>query len=187
MKRRAMLIAVLAVAVASWAGVGCSAEPYRGRVLDDVTKEPISGVVVTVVWLRETSLPGGDVREEFHKAIEVLTDSQGRFTVPDVRQEWTRPGVEIEDAAPTFFKPGYIQRHIQFESSEGESKSPIIIYMKRRSELTEDDKMSMAGTEDPAFQTARHPLIPGSAIPKLLRAIDEDRQLLGLPSLPRRK
>ena len=187
MKRCAMLIAVLAVAVAGWAGVGHGADPYRGRILDDVTKEPISGVVVSVVWFRETSLPGGDVREEFHKAIEVVTDSQGRFTVPDVRQEWTLPGVEIEDADPAFFKPGYVQRHIQFESSGGESKSPIIVYMKRRSDLTVDDTMSMAGGEDPALQIARHPLIPESAIPKLLRAIDEDRRLLGLPPLPRKK
>ncbi len=79
--------------------------PYRGRVIDAQTKNPISGAAVVAVW--NIDMP---VLVERHSVVfdvvEVLTDTEGYFVVD---------APEIEGRAPrntkfpvfTIFKPGY--------------------------------------------------------------------------------
>ena len=55
--------------------------PYRGRVVDAETKQPLAGAAVLAVW--RWGGPGlGHPSEGFHDALEVLTDANGEFVVP---------------------------------------------------------------------------------------------------------
>jgi len=79
--------------------------PYRGRVVDARTKEPIRGAVVVAAWYYDVYAIV-QTNTKFHDAIEVVTDDQGYFVVD---------APEIERRAPwrtmfpifTIFKPGY--------------------------------------------------------------------------------
>lgn len=60
-------------------------DAYQGRVLDAETKEPLAGAVVLAIWYREVSFipfAAHSPAEDYHDALEVLTDAQGEFTVP---------------------------------------------------------------------------------------------------------
>lgn len=54
---------------------------YRGKIIDETSKEPIEGVVVLGVWNKEyTGAPG--TISEFYDAQETLTDKNGEFKIP---------------------------------------------------------------------------------------------------------
>lgn len=57
-----------------------SGGPWRGRVIDADTKEPIEGAVVVAVWERRYDC-GFNNPTYFQEAREVLTDKEGRFEI----------------------------------------------------------------------------------------------------------
>jgi hypothetical protein len=81
------------------------AGPYRGRVIDTETQQPIPGAVVVATWERYRILPF-DRRTEFHAARETLTDANGEFVLDPRDVEENAP---YRTQQPTFviFKPGY--------------------------------------------------------------------------------
>lgn len=185
MTSRTKLAALLAFALTTFAGVGLSsAGPLRGRVLDAKTRQPVSGVVVTFVWVRHVWLPDGTQSEEqFHKAFETTTDAQGRWMLPNAADQLANPDVELESPALVFFKPGYVHWGDKTENGNDLFRDPTITLMKRRTELTEQEQRDVAG-DDPAWQLATDPIVPVSAIPLLVKALNEERRRQGLPSLP---
>jgi len=56
--------------------------PYRGKVIDLETGEPIEGAVVFVRFLTEGLLSPGGVVSSFADAVEILTNSNGEFEIP---------------------------------------------------------------------------------------------------------
>jgi hypothetical protein len=54
--------------------------PYRGKVIDADTREPIEGVVVLGTWYREIVTPGGAVHN-YYDAMETVTDKNGEFEI----------------------------------------------------------------------------------------------------------
>lgn len=54
--------------------------PYRGRVIDADTREPIEGVVVLGTWDRETPTVAGAVHK-YYDATETVTDKNGEFEI----------------------------------------------------------------------------------------------------------
>ena len=62
-----------------------AAGPWRGKVIDAETKEPIEGAVVLAVWHRNYRTPAGD-NAYFYEAKEVLTNKEGRFEIPSYIQ-----------------------------------------------------------------------------------------------------
>lgn len=54
--------------------------PYRGRVIDADTREPLEGVVVLGTWDREIITPGGAVHK-YYNAMETVTDKNGDFEI----------------------------------------------------------------------------------------------------------
>ena len=79
--------------------------PYRGRVVDAETKEPIAGAAVVAVWMRDKVYPLHST-SVFHGAHEVLTAQDGTFVID---------GKDLEQNAPTrtlkpyfrVFSPGF--------------------------------------------------------------------------------
>ena len=84
---------------------GITRGPYRGRVVDAETQQPLAGAAVVAMWDRVRRLPLHS-RNEFYAAREVLTDADGRFVL-DAR--------DIEENAPeetylphfVIYYPGY--------------------------------------------------------------------------------
>lgn len=185
---RPTIAAFVAFALASFGGVGLSsAEPFRGRALDANSRQPVSGVVVTFVWVRQVWLPDGTKSDEqFHKALEATTDSQGRWSLPDAQDEVTDPDVELRSPALVFFKPGYVHWGDQAENGNDLFRDPTTTLMKQRADLTEEQRRNVEG-DDPAWQLAMDPIVPVSAIPLLVKALNEERRRLGLPSLQEEK
>ncbi len=79
--------------------------PYRGRVIDAGTKQPIPGAVVVAVWRKHTVVKG--IRTTvIHAAREVFTDSSGEFTMPFKEIERKAPPKTLRPAF-FIFVPGY--------------------------------------------------------------------------------
>jgi hypothetical protein len=60
-----------------------AAGPYRGRVIDAETREPLAGAVVLVYWIRNAPGIGHGPAESFLGAEEALTDDRGEFIVAE--------------------------------------------------------------------------------------------------------
>ncbi len=63
--------------------------PYRGKVVDAETRQPIQGALVVVVWLKENVQSGALV--DFVAARELLTGPTGEFVVDEPAIETTPP------------------------------------------------------------------------------------------------
>ncbi len=80
--------------------------PYHGKVIDKETKEPIEGTAVLAVWWKRTAMIGHPM-ESVHDAQEVVTDSDGNFTIPGASTFSLNPFSRIDEPKFTIFKPGY--------------------------------------------------------------------------------
>jgi len=81
--------------------------PYRGKVIDAETKEPIEGAVVVTVWMRRVFNPV-EGQEKFAEAKEALTDKNGKFVIPGYT--WTSMFIDFIGVQPPriyVFKAGY--------------------------------------------------------------------------------
>ena len=76
---------------------------YKGRVVDEQTREPIQGVVVTAVWSYLCPTPAGQI-SRFYDAFETVTDERGDFTVPGKKLRFF---VDLDTARVSIFKAGY--------------------------------------------------------------------------------
>jgi hypothetical protein len=82
--------------------------PYKGKVVDKETGEPIRGAVVFMRFFTDFQLsPGGPV-SKFVDAVEVLTDKNGEFEISRRKLQATRFLHGWDKYAPVIiFKPGY--------------------------------------------------------------------------------
>lgn len=101
---------VMVFAVVLLSGCTWSREfgPYKGRVVDLETHEPIEGAVVFMRFYTNFLLsPGGDL-SKFEDALEVLTDENGMFEIPKHKIQRLRLFHEWEPQGDVIiFKPGY--------------------------------------------------------------------------------
>jgi len=81
--------------------------PYRGKVVDAETKDPLVGAVVLVYWQRLAPGIGHGPAEGFLDAEEVLTDANGEFVVGKNPPASLIPGTWVSDPYITIFTPGY--------------------------------------------------------------------------------
>ena len=89
--RISIFMAILLAGILGGIEAASADGPYRGKVIDAETKEPIEGAVVVVVWVNEvlkfySGWPKAETR--FAETKEALTDKNGEFSIP-VR---SRPG-----------------------------------------------------------------------------------------------
>jgi len=80
--------------------------PYRGKVIDAETKEPIEGAVVVAVWEKRVFRPV-ESKTVFEEAKEAMTDKDGEFMIPGYTIG--KVGGLFGTQEPDFyiFKPGY--------------------------------------------------------------------------------
>lgn len=83
-----------------------AAGPWKAQIVDAETKEPLEGVVVVAVWWKATRTLGGP-SEEYHDSVEVVSDRDGRFTIPARSFFSINPLVFFRGPHFLIFKPGY--------------------------------------------------------------------------------
>jgi hypothetical protein len=87
--------------------------PWKGKVLDVETKQPIEGTVVLMFWYRQLLTPFGR-DSSFYDAREAVTDKAGEFRLPWYFTISLIPLIAYVDE-PEFivFKPGYGSLHLR--------------------------------------------------------------------------
>lgn len=96
-KKYALLVMVLFLF-----GISCSKtyESITGTVVDAETGKPLEGAVVLAEWTKTKGL--GLTYTESYKVVEVVTDKEGKFTIPGVMSPLVDP------PSVTIYKKGYV-------------------------------------------------------------------------------
>jgi len=152
--------------------------PYRGRVVDAETKEPIVGAVVAAVWRRDKIYPLHST-SAFHGAREVLTVADGTFVVDGADLERGAPAQTLK---PYFhvFAPGFASYRSQifmdrgFEHGTVFGQSGTTIGLPRL-KTRQERLATIAG--------GVMPYVPEGMLPGFRRLIDVERTALGLVPL----
>jgi len=157
--------------------------PYKGRVIDSETKQPIEGAVVLAVWVRWIPAFIRSV-ETFWDAQEVITDQYGRFEIGKKTPTNLLPGARVDGPRLTVFFPGY-------GFFPGYHTSPPLTAsgVKGLLRKMEHERLTI---ELPLLTTKKERLdviswaypsldIPPERMPNLIRLINTERRALGLP------
>lgn len=87
---------------------GCYAHgPWRGKVIDVETKEPIVGAAVVAGWDKEKAGPAGRLSDFYHTE-ETKTDKDGNFEIPSLYATSMPLLREIKGPYFVIYKPGYM-------------------------------------------------------------------------------
>jgi hypothetical protein len=183
---RATLIALVALLLAPRAAGG--AGPWNGRIIDRESAQPIAGAVVLAVW---TVRSWAEIHphDEFHSAVETVSDADGRFVIPEHTARPTKPLTGIHGPQLIIFKAGF--GPWEFEGSP--------YYGVGEDSSTRDERIKQSWRaferEGAVFQLRRYtehrqrsswlgrvrPLsVPDDQIPRLLEALDAEARALDL-------
>jgi len=102
-----LMLAFMLLWATTWPSSAWADGPYRGKVIDAETKEPIEGAVAVAVWMRRIFNPV-EGQEKFAEAKEALTDKNGEFVIPGYT--WTSIFLDFIGVQPPriyIFKAGY--------------------------------------------------------------------------------
>ena len=155
--------------------------PYRGQVLDAETKAPLAGAVVVALWRRDRVYPF-HITTEHYAVRETITDSEGRFSLDakDVEE-----GAPRRTRRPVFliFLPGYGS----FPRLQTSPTGFVGDVFERGGTTVE--LLRLEGREDRLRNldtVSPHSLseTPHQDLPRLMRAVDEERETVGLKSFP---
>jgi len=187
--RRSVTIAA-AMLLAAAAGAEARG-PWHGQVVDAETGQPIAGVVVLASWTVWTA-GWPHPTEEFFGVAEVVTDTDGRFTIParDLRP-LGRPGA-IVGPELRMFKAGYGLWRYQGSSPYPQTEDPVASRQRAERELA---KLERDGTifELPPVTTRKERLhvlgtlgvrFAPELIPRWVDAYSRERVFLGLTPCP---
>jgi hypothetical protein len=146
--------------------------PFRGRVVDADTGEPVAGAVMLVVWTEAYGL--GLLETRFHDAKEAVSDKDGRWEVP--RLEDSR--IRITVLWPEFhmFVPGYeLKEDIVTPPSSDrvylDDTVTTVRRIKTRAELVRKSR-------------GRPSVVPADRLPETTAAVNRERAMLGYDPLP---
>ncbi|MBI5408653.1 MAG: hypothetical protein HZA14_04745 [Nitrospirae bacterium] len=94
-----------------------AAGPWKGKIIDIETKEPLEDAVVLAVWQRAYRTLAG-ANTYFYEAKEVLTNKEGTFEIPSYTPINLLPIVSyIREPEFTIFKPGYLSIDIRLDEN----------------------------------------------------------------------
>ena len=161
--------------------------PYRGRVVDAETKQPIAGAVVVAVWSRQKIYPLHSTTARY-AAREALTENDGTFVIHARELEENAPRYTLKPYFQIFF-PGYgayrtlvfTQRGFQhgttFEGAGVTVGLPPLKTRKDRLENLISPFDLFASTEDVSDA-------PFKFTPNLVRLVNQEAVSLGLQPYP---
>jgi hypothetical protein len=164
--------------------------PYRGRVIDAETKEPLAGAVVLVYWMRHAPGIGHGPAESFLGAEETMTDDRGAFIVAENPPTNWIPFTWRSLPKFIIFQPGYGYFPRYFATTpplpptgfEGLLKimetQPVLFELPR---LTSRDELV------DALYLLPPRTIPPDRIPNLIRVLNVEARQLGLSPRPEEK
>lgn len=176
-KRRFTLILVLMLLLLSGVGMAkagwmlYTGGPYRGQVLDAETRQPLKGAVAFFEWKHKVYGGPGGPKSRFLKAVEVLTDKEGRFYVPWFVGTSLNPFSLVLEPTWFVYYPGYKSEQVVVTPPTGVMLKDSTVILKQR----------LLGREE-RLQTLD--LVPGGvpdeAMPNLIRLLNIERANLGL-------
>lgn len=167
-----------------------AAGPWKGKIIDVETKEPLEGAVVVAVWLKAWRTPAGD-NTYVYEVKEALTDKEGRFEIPSYTPINLLP-ILTYMRTPYFiiFKPGYlsIEWHHEKYFLEGSIEKPTgefewlynkDIKYRLAPGLIELPKLK---TREERLRAITYPSgdVRSKDIPLLYKAINDERRRYGL-------
>jgi hypothetical protein len=152
--------------------------PYKGRVIDAETRQPIESAVVLGVWYKELPSPGGSVGSYFD-AQETLTDKNGDF---ELKGQGLQILSTVSGMHVLIFKAGYeyvgmgmweslkIDGGLMHNKAAWEGDRAIIPIRK----LTMEERKKSHGPPDPPSKASLKKVI------LMLKEIDKDDRERGL-------
>jgi len=145
--------------------------PFRGRIVDMETGEPIAGVAVLVVWWENVPNPVQGQRR-FYDSREAVTHADGRFEIP----RFSPPFFSFRIRPPEIilFAPGYIE---QSESVTPPNGQPFVDPTEIRMRPLNTRQELLARSR------SRPSSVPDDKMPGLIRAINIERTMLGLDQI----
>ena len=157
--------------------------PYRGKVVDLETGEPIEGAVVAAEWT---------LTHRFCDAKETVTDKNGEFILPKGSCFSFWPFTEMDPARVVVFKPGYLgypplgaspeerrTRMPGFSGHEFQNKKEYNIIKLGRPKTRREREFTLGDAEIFTFDECYEKL------PSLLRLVNEEARNLGLGEIGR--
>ncbi len=150
--------------------------PYRGKVIDAETQEPLEGVVVLGVWYREYPTPAGAVHK-FYDAKETVTDKNGEFSILGLG---LRVITNVIPMHVMIFKAGY-----ESEGGGGSWDSLKTGYLASKKVKWEGDKAiiplrKLTMEERKKRGTPSTPSIPEDKMKEINKEINKERIEIGL-------
>lgn len=145
--------------------------PFRGRIVDVETDEPIAGVAVLVIWWENVPNPVQGQRR-FYDSREAVTHADGRFETP----RFSPPFFSFRIRPPEIilFAPGYIE---QSESVTPPNGQPFVDPTEIRMRPLNTRQELLARSR------SRPSSVPDDKMPGLIRAINIERKMLGLDQI----
>lgn len=185
MKIKFFLAFILTILFFNFVDSETSAGPWKGRVIDVETREPLEGAVVLAFWERVYRTPAGG-SSYFYEAKEVLTDKEGMFEMPAYTPINLLPLISYL-RGPEFvvFKPGYgkIQMYIG-KYLTGKAVEPKEMVLSGNTY-----RLAPGVIELPRLKTREErlrvldglpPSVPDNEMPKLIQLMNKEEIALGL-------
>ena len=140
--------------------------PFRGRIVDVETGQPLAGAAVLVIWWEAVYTPV-QTNTKFYDAREAVTDADGRFEIPRLTPPFFT--FRIRQPQVTYFAPGYAPHGTVVTPPDGQPFVAPTVVQLRRLKTREELKRKSRGYPS---------MVPEAKMPNFLRAIDiEDRML----------
>ena len=184
--KRVMQVVLLLLLAGLLGGCAGSREygPYSGVVIDKETNDPIPGAVIFVRFFTKTGHFAGTT-SYFADAVEVLTNSQGEFTIPAQRLKSTELGHFWAEAGDVMiFKPGYGcypgNRETEVIPPTFPDKSYVVVKLPKL-KTREEKERNLSRVDYPGFDA------PYEKQEMLIKAINTERALLGFDPILSRK
>jgi hypothetical protein len=178
--------AVAALIVALLAPGAEGAGPWKGRIVEQETGQPIADAVVLAIW---TLRSWGEIHphDEFHSAFETVSDADGRFVIPEHTAVPPKPLSAIRGPQIVIFKGGFGPWSVQTGSRDlpAVSRWEHDQRIKRGWEAFEKEgtvfelrRLADGRERDNWLGSVRPLSVPDDRMPRILQALEDETLFL---------